>query len=381
MNFDPVKSCVRAAPGLSPLQDSNSPLSHAARQPLMLGLFLDLYQKDREHGEDTDWTFHSALNLVKRAEALGFDLAFSRAQWFPKGTRSTSLDAFLALAAMAPATERILLISSLHVLYGPWHPLHLAKFGSTLDHITQGRWGINILTGHRAVEHEMFGGNLVEHDQRYARAAELFGALEQLWSAEDNISITPKLSPWAVKGAFISPKPAYGRPVLVTATGSEAGIEFAARYSDLIFVTSPGGPVLANALRTLPAHIAKIKTQARALDREVKVLINPIIISAQSDEQAQARADEITRQWKPEKAFASDAHAWRFKKDDSVDPGRRLGGNLEIVGCPKRVVEQLIALKETGIDGIQIGFKDWHRDLEFFGEQILPLLKQAGLRL
>lgn len=61
--------------------------------------------------------------------------------------------------------------------------------------------------------------------------------------------------------------------------------------------------------------------------------------------------------------------------------GLGLGGNIEIVGTPEQVVEQLVALNKTGIDGVQLGFYDFLPDLEYFGERILPLLKQAGLRL
>jgi FMNH2-dependent dimethyl sulfone monooxygenase len=52
-------------------------------------------------------------------------------------------------------TERILLISTIHVLFGPWHPLHLAKFGATIDHISGGRWGINVVTGYSPREARM----------------------------------------------------------------------------------------------------------------------------------------------------------------------------------------------------------------------------------
>ncbi len=83
-----------------------------------------------------------------------------------------ALDSFISLAAMAAITQRIMLISTVHVLYGPWHPLHFAKFGATLDHIAKGRWGVNVVTGHRAVEHEMFGWSRIDHDRRYELAAE-----------------------------------------------------------------------------------------------------------------------------------------------------------------------------------------------------------------
>nr|WP_255607119.1 LLM class flavin-dependent oxidoreductase [Phyllobacterium sp. 2063] len=365
---------------LSPFDFPDSPLSKVAEQPLIMGLFLDLYQRSTIAGGGEDgWTFDANAKLVQRAEATGFDLAFSRMQWLPKGAIGTSLDAFTTLAAMAPLTSKILLISSIHVLYGPWHPLHLAKFGATLDHISRGRWGINILTGHRAVEHEMFGWSQIEHDRRYELADELFSVLERLWSEDENFTFKG-VSSWELREAFVTPKPSYARPILVTATGSDAGIAFAARHSDFVFVTSPGGAVIENALATLPSHTARIKNAAAGFNRSLKVLINPVIVSRDTEKETEAYANAITASHSPRVEFASDAHAWRVRKDKSVNQGRKLGGNVEVVGTPEKVVEQLIGLKKAGIDGIQIGFHDWDTDFSFFEERILPLMKQAGLR-
>ncbi|MDE1172710.1 MAG: LLM class flavin-dependent oxidoreductase, partial [Parvibaculaceae bacterium] len=227
----------------SPASFPDSPASIAFRQPMMLGLFLNLQdmQQFSIAGKST-WTFDYNVKVVQRAEELGFDLAFSRTQWLPKGgyDGEASLDSFIALGAMAAATKRILLISTLHVLYGPLHPLHIAKFGATFDHISKGRWGINIVTGHRAIEHEMFGSPQIEHDRRYELTGELFDVLQHLWTDDENYSFSGK-SPWKVHEGFITPKPLYGRPILVNATGSDAGIDFAARYSDIVFITSPTG--------------------------------------------------------------------------------------------------------------------------------------------
>src|SRR4029077_4542841 len=59
---------------------------------------------------------------------------------------------------------------------------------------------------------------------------------------------------------------------------------------------------------------------------------------------------------------------------------RPLGGNTQIIGSPDHVVDKLIGLKRSGCDGIQIAFFDFAPDLEFFGRELLPLMKQAGLR-
>jgi FMNH2-dependent dimethyl sulfone monooxygenase len=183
----------------SPFDFPDSPLSQAAHQPLLLGVFLNLQDINlSSHPTSNTWTFDYNLSIVQQAEALGFELAFSRTQWLPKGgyDGESSLDAFVALGAMAAATKSILLISAMHVLYGPLHPLHIAKYGATLDHIAKGRWGINIVTGHCAIEHEMFGRQRIEHDKRYEMAGELFDVVNSLWGETENLTYEGKVSPW-----------------------------------------------------------------------------------------------------------------------------------------------------------------------------------------
>jgi len=370
----------------SPFDFPDSPLSQAAQQPLMLGLFLNF--QDIRHSSlptTSTWTFDYNVEVVKLGDRLGFELAFSRTQWLPKGgyDGEASLDSFIGVAAFAPITKRMLLISTIHVLYGPWHPLHLAKYGSTLDHISKGRWGINIVTGHRAVEHEMFGWTQIEHDRRYQMAGEFFDVVQRLWAEDDNLTYTSQHSSWKIKDGYITPKPLYGRPILVNATGSEAGINFAAQYSDLIFITSPGGAHIDSALETLPSHIAQIRQAAAGYGREVKTLINPIIVSRDTPEEAEAYALAIAEQKGGGgfRSYKSDAQAWRGRQDPRHKQGLGLGGNIEIIGSPEQVVDQLLALKRIGIDGVQLGFYDFLPDLEYFGERILPLMRQAGLRL
>jgi len=372
----------------APLDFADSPLSKALKQPLLLGVFLIMQDiRLSNHPTSNTWTFDYNAKIVQQAEALGFELAFSRTQWLPKGgyDGEASLDSFIALGAMAAITHSILLVSTIHVLYGPLHPLHIAKYGATLDHIAKGRWGINIVTGHRPVEHEMFGRPQVEHDERYQLAGELFDVLNTLWSSDRNFSYEGRHG-WKIKDGYITPKPQFGRPLLVTATGSEAGIDFAASQSDLVFITNSSGSGIRETLEDIPAHVQNIKARARQLGREVRTIINPIIVSRDTQEQTREYLEGIIGNKVPgsfgnHKAYASDAHAWRGRADGSRNTGLGLGGNIEIIGTPEQVVEQLVALKAAGIDGVQLNFHDFALDLAHFGERILPLLKQAGLRL
>ncbi|WP_164096613.1 LLM class flavin-dependent oxidoreductase, partial [Serratia marcescens] len=80
----------------------------------------------------------------------------------------------------------------------------------------------------------------IEHDRRYELAGEFIEVVQRLWSEDENFDFEG-ISSWKLKGAFVTPKPNFGRPVLVNATGSDAGIAFAGRYSDIVFITSPAG--------------------------------------------------------------------------------------------------------------------------------------------
>ncbi|CAI6079794.1 LLM class flavin-dependent oxidoreductase [Cohnella sp. JJ-181] len=369
----------------------DSPLSRAFSQPLMLGLFLPLQtggwsQSTLPRG--TDWSFEYNKRLTQQAENLGFDIAFGLSQWLPKGGfggetgyRENFLDPFVSAVALASATRRILLMGTIHILYGPWHPMHLAKFLATADHISQGRFGANIVTGYAENEPKMFGVTRGDHDRRYAQSAEFTRICNALWSGVDNLTYKGEF--YELEEAYVSPRPLYGRPVLATASGSPAGFDYASKYSDVVFVSSPAGEKLEDALPKLPAHVATVKNAAAALGRKIRVIINPTIIVRPTREEAFAYYQAIMDH---ADLGAIGSFSARHKAGDSQSwlehtaRGRAVGGHLHVVGSPEDVAEQLAQLHAAGIDGIQITFYDYEPELAYFGESVIPLLEQAGLR-
>lgn len=378
------------APNLA-AQDGLSPLARVTQQPLMLGLFLPIQSgawTPTTAPRDTDWTFDYNARLMVQADELGFDLAFGLAQW--RGVdgyggvtqyRKHSLDPLLSTCAAATLTQNIVLISTVHVLYG-WHPLQLAKLGATADHISRGRWGLNLVTGYQPQERGMFGLERIEHDRRYDMAAEFTEIMEALWREEANVDWDGVY--WSVNQAYVSPKPVYDRPILVNAASSDAGLRYAAKYSDLVFITSPGGASMETGLAALPEHNEKIKALALAEKREVRTVINPHVICRDTEREVKQIVDAI---YEGEDAAAIDTFlgardggdqtSWSgHKRDDRI-----LGGNIHVMGTPEQVVDQFLQLKAAGCDGIQVNFFDYNPDLDYFGERVLPLMKQAGLRL
>jgi FMNH2-dependent dimethyl sulfone monooxygenase len=375
----------------SPLDFSDSPLSRIMQQPLLLGLFLPIQSggwSPSSLPRSTSWDFDYNARLTQRAEALGFDLAFGLAQWMGKGGtggairfREQSLDPFITATSLATMTRRIILISTIHVLYGSWHPLYLAKFGATIDHISNGRWGLNVVTGFVPSEARMFGNEQIAHDKRYEMAGEFTELMKALWASNDNLSCDGQY--WRLIDAFVTPKPRFGRPLLVNATGSPAGIAYAAQHSDLVFITSPGGGQVDAAIAALPNHNAEIKAKAAEFGREVRTIINPMIICRSTESEARAYYDSIVAAADVEaiegfvgRRMSGDAKGWKT----DLGAYRAVGGNMQIVGSPAQVVERFRQLKEAGCDGVQLTFFDFAADLEFFGQEVLPLMTRAGLR-
>ncbi len=377
------------APDLA-ARDGLSALERTKRQPLMLGLFLPIQNggwTPSKASRGTDWTFDYNARLVVRAEEIGFDLVFGLAQWLGADGhggeikyRKNSIDPLLMTSGVAALTHNIILISTVHVLYG-WHPLHLAKFGATLDHMTGGRWGLNVVTGFRPNEIDMFGLDAIPHGARYRMAAEFTEMMDRLW--RDDANVTWEGEYWSLRGAYASPKPVHGRPILVNAGSSRAGLEYAAKYSDLIFITSPGGAEINTALESLPAHTKQVRDLAAAEGRDVRTVINPHVICRDTEREVKQVCKSILDGEDP---LAVDGLVGTMRGGDQTSwwgherQQRIIGGNVQVFGTPEQVVDQFIKLKAAGCDGMQINFFDFAPDLEYFADRVLPLMKQAGLR-
>ena len=222
----------------APLAFPGSPLARAVKQPMMLGLFLPTQTGGFSKStlpRSSRWDFDYIRDLTLTAERYGLVFVFGLQQWLlGKGgfggedapSPENFLDPFISTVAIGALTTRMITISTVHVLYGSWHPLHLARFAATADHISKGRFGLNIVTGYDQREPQMFGMTRIAHDERYDRADEFSSIMEDLWAGEDNLTYEGRF--YQLDGAYVSPRPAYGRPILVSASASPAGFAYAA---------------------------------------------------------------------------------------------------------------------------------------------------------
>lgn len=196
--------------------------------------------------------------LAKIAEEAKFDSLFladvlAAGKQVKYGGGNLGLEPFTLLSALAAVTERIGLIGTVSTTYN--EPFHVARKFASLDHISNGRAGWNIVTSGSDLEANNFNlESHPEHSKRYERAEEFLEVTKGLWdSFEDDAIVLDRSSgiysdrdkvhelnhsgPFfpKVKGPLNVPRSPQGYPVLVQAGSSEAGKEFAARYAEAIF--------------------------------------------------------------------------------------------------------------------------------------------------
>ena len=195
-------------------------------------------------------------DLAQRAEEAHFDSIFLADQLALGGDAAhaarTWLEPITVLAALAVSTSHIGLIATASTTYT--EPFNLARQFASIDHISQGRAGWNIVTSWLATAASNFGGDKqVSHEDRYARAEEFMCVVTALWDSwaeaavvDDRASglyaqadhiraIDHRGDFYRVAGPLNMPRCPQGRPVLVQAGSSDTGRRFAARHAEAVF--------------------------------------------------------------------------------------------------------------------------------------------------
>ncbi|MHA7680710.1 LLM class flavin-dependent oxidoreductase [Cupriavidus sp. PET2-C1] len=217
-----------------------------------------------------------------------------------------ALEPTVLLASIAAATTHIGLIGTASTSYN--EPYNIARRFATLDHVSAGRAGWNVVTTADVPSARNFGRDATpDHAQRYARAAEFTSVVKALWDSwEDDAFIgdkasgrfvdTAKVQPIAHQGEHFSvqgplnlPRSPQGHPVVVQAGGSADGRELAARHAEAVFSAS-------QSFEESLAYGRELKARAQALGRgpdAVQVLAGLTTIIGATEAQARRRRDDL----------------------------------------------------------------------------------------
>jgi FMN-dependent oxidoreductase (nitrilotriacetate monooxygenase family) len=232
--------------------------------------------------------------------ALGEDVAHAPRAW---------LEPLTLLGALASVTSRIGLIGTCSSTYT--EPYNLARQFATLDHISNGRVGWNIVTSWLATAGANYGGTQVSHADRYARAEEYMQVVKALWDSwsDDAVldnrasgqyaraggirAINHKSEHYQVAGPLNLPRGPQGRPVFVQAGSSESGRRFAARHAEAVFTAQMEKTTAQDFYAALKRLVAEEGRQPE----QVLILpgLSPVIGSTEAEAQRIARGlNELT---------------------------------------------------------------------------------------
>jgi FMNH2-dependent dimethyl sulfone monooxygenase len=320
--------------------------------------------------------------LAQIADAAGLEFILPIARWKGYGgetnVRGASFETLTHGAALAAITKRIAIFSTVHVPLV--HPVFAAKALMTIDHVSRGRAGLNIVCGWNQDEFDMFGHRQAVHDDRYEQGLEWFSILTRIFESDVPFDHAGRF--YALKQVVGAPPPVQRpRPVTLSAAFSPAGRRFAAATSDFLFTS-------VRSFDSAKPHIAEINRLAAEAGRKVGVLTTTHVVCRETDAEATRYYDYYAEEMAD--AAAVDFH--QRKKDahyGAVDPDavklerRRYAGgtgSYPLVGSPQRIADEIVKMHALGLSGATLSFVNFNEELPFFVERVLPLLRQAGLR-
>ena len=321
---------------------------------------------------DGGWTQNRDAALI--AEEEGFDFVMAMGKWRGFGGETshwgTSLEAATMMAGIAAVTKRIKVWATLHAILH--NPAVAAKMIATLDHISGGRAGLNIVAGAYRGEFEQMDAwdTKLDHDARYDLTEEWTQIVKRLWR-EPSVTFQGKY--FDFRDCVSEPKP-LKPPFLICAGMSKRGFEFSVREADGCFI---GGR---DETETRDAS-NRARTLAAKLGKPIRTYCMMTVITGETDSEAQAKAQKY-RDGLDEGAVLGmlQSYGVSLTGEGNAMTARAQGAFMTqtAVGSPATCAAKIEAfLRDCDIDGLMFVYDDYLKGLRVTGREILPRLRQA----
>ncbi|MER8964819.1 LLM class flavin-dependent oxidoreductase [Mesorhizobium sp. M0808] len=357
------------------------------------------------------------VQLARTAEAAKFDMIFcedaagvreANVNIASQTSRSIGFEPISLLAALAVQTERIGLVSTASTSYN--EPYGLARTFLSLDHLSGGRAGWNLVTSASQIEAANFGSTgLRPHADRYERAREFAAVVTGLWRGQGG----HEGRSFSVRDPLDLPRSPQRAPVMVQAGASDEGRDLAARTADVVFTA-------AQTFEEAKAFYDDLKGRLAPHGREpedVKIMPGVAPVVAASEAEARAKHDELQELIPDDvgvallSSYLSISDLARYPIDGPlpelpasegmqsrqalvIEQSRRdklsirqlarhfagARGHWRVVGTPAQIADQLEARFEGGAaDGFNVMPSYFPGELEAFATLVVPELQRRGL--
>jgi pyrimidine oxygenase len=325
--------------------------------------------------------------IVQKAENYGFDFALSMIKLHGFGGPSEfwnyNLESFTLMAGLAATTSKIQLFATCAVLTMP--PPITARMAVTIDSISHGRFGINIISGWQRREYTQMGiwPGSEHYTRRYDLCAEYVTIMKELWETGHS----------DFRGDFFQmddcrclPLPTAKIPIICAAQ-SDAGTRYASQYADYNFCSSLG----VNTPTAVQASVARLVKATAETGRSCGALVSTMIIADETDDAAIAKWNHYIA------GTDHEAIGWREAqadddptRDPMAGPNRRRTYNMDklptqggvLIGSYANIARMLDELAGVpGVEGVMLTFDDFLIGMDQFGSRIQPLMRSRNTLL
>ena len=325
----------------------------------------------------TSWDIDYNRKLAQIAEQAGFEYALSQIRFTAGYGAEYQHESVSFSHALLESTSTLRVIAA--ILPGPWHPAVLAKQIATIDHLSGGRIAVNIVSGWFRGEFTAIGEHWLEHDERYRRSEEFIRVIKGIWT-EDNFNFQGDF--YRFHDYSLKPKPLQQpHPEIFQGGSSRAARDMASRVSDWYFTNG-------NTLEGIKAQVDDIRAKAAENGHSVKIGVNAFVIARDTEAEAQAVLNEIIDKANLEAVKAFGHEVQQAGKASPEGEGNWAKSTLEdlvqyndgfktnLIGTPAQIAQRIVALKSVGVDLVLTGFLHFQEEVAYFGEHILPLVRQ-----
>lgn len=323
--------------------------------------------------ENMPSSFEYAKKVIQSAERLGYDTTLIAELYLNdiKGPEEDVLEAWSTAAALAAVTEKIEIMTA--VRPGFHNPAVTAKMAANIDHISQGRFTLNVVSAWWEQEAKQYGGFFTEHDERYARTQEFIDILKGMWT-EETFSYKGKF--YEVNEAKLSPKPVQRpNPILYAGGESEAGKKLISESCDSYVMH--GGTT-----EEIKEKIAGMKQRRATMSTEPfkSFGMAAYVICRDTEEEVKEELERIT-DLKEAKGYSSfDDFVSKSQLEQQVKlydysvSNRGLRPNL--IGTPEQIADRIHEFEAVGLDLLLLQCSPQLEEMERFSRDVMPLVEK-----
>jgi FMNH2-dependent dimethyl sulfone monooxygenase len=302
---------------------------------------------------------------ASQAEAIGIDHLLIAQRWWGNAEEieGSSYDCLAATAFFAAHTKRMRLITAIHP--GFFQPTQIAKWGATIDRLTNGRWAINVTSGWNEEEFHQYGVDWLEHDERYRRSREFLEVVQGAWA---NASYDHTGHFYRANGLRLEPRPVQKRLEVWQGGQSPAAMSMAADLSDWMFLN--GGPP-----EKIAGIISKVRELCAETGRQVRFALYALPVCRATDAEAEeavtamVEATDAAVIERRRTRVAGAQGMWAPSDDPLTHLDTNEGFASRLIGSPATILERIAEFHRLGVDCLHTALSD-----PFFNTEVLPHL-------